>query len=37
MYHAEVANDQVSHTYEGFLDISLSLKNDQPKPRKVSN
>jgi ubiquitin carboxyl-terminal hydrolase 16/45 len=31
------ANAQVSHTYEGFLDISLSLKNDQPKPRKVSS
>ncbi|OCF36581.1 hypothetical protein I316_01832 [Kwoniella heveanensis BCC8398] len=24
----------VSHTYEGFLDISLSLKGDDPKPRK---
>ncbi|RXK38581.1 hypothetical protein M231_04087 [Tremella mesenterica] len=24
----------VSHTYEGFLDISLSLKSDDPKPRK---
>lgn len=24
----------MSHTYEGFLDISLSLKGDQPKPRK---
>ncbi|KAK6902972.1 hypothetical protein I203_108233 [Kwoniella mangroviensis CBS 8507] len=24
----------VSHTYESFLDISLSLKGDDPKPRK---
>ncbi|WVQ78395.1 hypothetical protein IAT38_000481 [Cryptococcus sp. DSM 104549] len=24
----------VSHTYEGFLDISLALKGDDPKPRK---
>ncbi|KAK4683803.1 hypothetical protein P7C73_g6422, partial [Tremellales sp. Uapishka_1] len=24
----------VSHTYEGFLDISLSLKGDEPKARK---
>lgn len=26
----------VSHTYEGFLDISLSLKGDGPRARKVS-
>lgn len=26
----------VSHTYEGFFDISLSLKAGDPKPRKVS-
>lgn len=25
---------QVSHTYEGFLDISLSLKADEPRSRK---
>ena len=26
---------QVSHTYEGFMDISLSIGNQQPKVRKV--
>jgi hypothetical protein len=31
-----LADEQVSHTYEGFLDISLSLKSDNAKPRKVS-
>jgi ubiquitin carboxyl-terminal hydrolase 16/45 len=25
----------VSHTYEGFMDISLSMKNQQPRVRKV--
>lgn len=27
---------QVSHTYEGFMDISLSIGKQQPKVRKVS-
>jgi ubiquitin carboxyl-terminal hydrolase 16/45 len=27
---------QVSHTYEGFMDISLSIGKEQPKVRKVS-
>ena len=31
-----VTESQVSHTYEGFLDVSLSLKADGPKPRKAS-
>ncbi|WVR05167.1 hypothetical protein IAU60_002179 [Kwoniella sp. DSM 27419] len=34
LFGGSLASVVVSHTYEGFLDISLSLKGDDPKPRK---